>query len=61
MALNKKNCIPFEEFIKVLADQMCKGKTEQEIEEMYEELDEGFKAIKEHRYNDVEEDDSDDT
>ena len=61
MSLNRKNCIPFEEFVKVLADQMCKGKTEQEIEEMYKELDEGFKAIKEHRYNDVEEDDSDDT
>ena len=60
MGLNRKNCIPFEEFVKVLADQMCKGKTEQEIEEMYKELDEGFKAIKEHRYNDVEED-SDDT
>lgn len=60
MRLNRKNCIPFEEFVKVLADQMCKGKTEQEIEEMYKELDEGFKAIKEHRYNDVEED-SDDT
>lgn len=60
MSLNRKNCIPFEEFVKTLADQMCKGKTEQEIEEMYKELDEGFKAIKEHRYNDVEED-SDDT
>lgn len=60
MSLNRKSCIPFEEFVKVLADQMCKGKTEQEIEEMYKELDEGFKAIKEHRYNDVEED-SDDT
>lgn len=60
MSLNRKNCIPFEELVKVLADQMCKGKTEQEIEEMYKELDEGFKAIKEHRYNDVEED-SDDT
>lgn len=60
MSLNRKNCVPFEEFVKVLAEQMCKGKTEQEIEEMYKELDEGFKAIKEHRYNDVEED-SDDT
>ena len=60
MSLNRKNCIPFEEFVKVLAVQMCKGKTEQEIEEIYKELDEGFKAIKEHRYNDVEED-SDDT
>lgn len=60
MSLNRNNCIPFEEFVKVLAEQMCKGKTEQEIEEMYKELDEGFKAIKEHRYNDVEED-SDDT
>ena len=60
MSLNRKNCIPFEEFVKALADQMCKGKTQQEIEEMYKELDEGFKAIKEHRYNDVEED-SDDT
>lgn len=60
MSLNRKNCVPFEEFVKVLADQMCKGKTEQEIEEMYKELDEDFKAIKEHRYNDVEED-SDDT
>lgn len=60
MSLNRKNCVPFEEFVKVLVDQMCKGKTEQEIEEIYKELDEGFKAIKEHRYNDVEED-SDDT
>ena len=60
MGLNRKNCIPFDEFVKVLADQMCKGKTEHEIEEMYKELDEGFKAIKEHRYNDVEEA-SDDT
>lgn len=60
MSLNRNNCIPFEEFVKVLAEQMCKGKTEQEIDEMYKELDEGFKAIKEHRYNDVEED-SDDT
>lgn len=60
MSLNRNNCIPFDEFVKVLAEQMCKGKTEQEIEEMYKELDEGFKAIKEHRYNDVEED-SDDT
>ena len=61
MSLNRKNCIPFDEFVKVLADQMCKGKTDQEIEEMYKELDEGFKAIKEHRYNDVEEEDSNDT
>lgn len=61
MSLNRKNCIPLDEFVKVLADQMCKGKTDQEIEEIYKELDEGFKAIKEHRYNDVEEENSDDT
>ena len=61
MALNEKNCVPFEEFVKVLADQMCKGKTEQEIGEMWKELEEGFNAIKEHRYEDTEEEDDDDT
>ena len=60
MGLNRKNCVPFEDFIKVLADQMCDGKTEQEIEEIWKELEEGFKAIKEHRYEDIEEEDSDD-
>ena len=61
MGLNRKNCVSFDTLIEAIAEQMCKGKTEQEIDEMYKELDEGFKAIKEHRYNDVEEEDSNDT
>lgn len=61
MGLNRKNCVSFYTLIEEIAKQMFEGKTEQEIEEMYKELDEGFKAIKEHRYNDVEEDDSNDS
>ena len=56
MALNKKYCVPFDDFIVAIAEQMCKDKTEQEIEEMCKELDEGFKDIKEHRYEEVEDD-----
>lgn len=56
MGLNRKNCVSFDTMIEAIAKQMCEGKTEQEIEEMYEELDEGFKAIKEHRYEEVEDD-----
>ena len=60
MGLNRKNCVLLDTLVEAIAKQMCEGKTEREIEEMYKELDEGFRSIKEHRYNDVEED-SDDT
>lgn len=56
MGLNRKNCVSFDTLIEAIADQMCKGKTEQEIEEMCKEMDEGFKAIKEHRYEEEEND-----
>ena len=56
MGLNIKNCVSFDTLIEAIAEQMCKGKTDQEIDEMYKELDEGFKAIKEHRYEEVEDD-----
>lgn len=56
MGLNRKNCVPFDTLIEAIAEQMCKGKTEQEIEEMCKELDKGFKDIKEHRYEEVEDD-----
>ena len=61
MGLNRKNCVSFDTLVEAIAKQMCEGKTEQEIEEMWKELDEGFKAIKEHRYEDIEEEDYDDT
>lgn len=55
-----KYCVPFEDFIVAIAKQMCEGKTEQEIEDMWMELDEWFKAIKEHKFNNEGEDNTND-
>ena len=52
MGLNRKNCVSFDTLVEAIAKQMCKGKTEQEIEEMYREVEEALNGTKEHRLED---------
>ena len=52
MGLNRKNCVSLNTLIEAIAKQMCEGKTEQEIEEMYMEIEEALKDNKEHQLED---------
>lgn len=52
MGLNRKNCVSFYTLIEEIAKQMFEGKTEQEIEEMYMEIEEALNYNEEHQLED---------